>query len=65
MTVTADDESIGEVTLAVDADTYIRVRDRGVREDIDGFVDYTVPGMHLLVVRDGDRATMLRCGTNP
>ena len=65
VTVTADDESIGEVTLAVDADTYIRVRDRGVREDIDGFVDYTVPGMHLLVVRDGDRATMLRCGTNP
>ena len=65
LTVEADDPAIGTVTLAVDQDSYIRVRDRGIRESFDGFADYTVPGMHLLVVRDGDKATMLRCGTNP
>jgi hypothetical protein len=65
VTVAADDPAIGEVTLEVSEDSYIRVRDRAIREQFSGFADYTKPGMHLLVVRDGIKATMLRCGTNP
>lgn len=65
LTVLADDASIGEVTLSVGPDTYIRVRKAGVKEDFAGFADYTVPGMHLTVVRDGGHARLLRCATSP
>lgn len=65
LTVVADNAAVGEVTLSVAEDTFIRVRDAGTREDFASFVDYTVPGMHILVVRNGDHAQMLRCATAP
>ncbi len=65
ITLDADDPEIGRLTLSVDKNTYIRVRDRSVRENFADFASYTVPGMHLLAVRNGERATTLRCGTNP
>lgn len=65
LTVMADQENVGEVTLSVSEDTFIRVRSPGVREDFSRFVEYTVPGMRLLVVREGDHAQMLRCPTAP
>lgn len=65
ITVKAQDDGIGTVTLSVDEETYIRVRNRGKREEFAHFVEYTVPGMHLVVVRDGGRATMLRQGAHP
>ena len=58
--VTVRNEQLGEITLLVDEQTYIRVVNPGVRERLEGFTTYTTPGMHLLVVRDGDRAVMLR-----
>ena len=65
VTVEADDRTLGTLTLSVGEDTYIRVRDPGIREDFGGFADYTQPGMHLVVVRVGDHAAMLRKGTQP
>jgi ectoine hydroxylase-related dioxygenase (phytanoyl-CoA dioxygenase family) len=65
LTVVADDDNVGEVTLSVSEDTFIRVREPGKREDFARFVEYTVPGMRLLVVREGDNAQMLRCPTAP
>ena len=65
LTVEADDAALGEITLSVSADTFIRVRNPGVREDFAQFVHYTVPGMRLLAVRDGTHAVMLRCPTAP
>lgn len=65
LTVVADEAAVGEVTLSVGEDTFIRVRDSGTREDFSRFVEYTVPGMRLLVVRHGDHAQMLRCPTAP
>lgn len=65
LTVIGEDDSVGEVTLSVNEQCYIRVRNRGVKEDFAGFAEYTVPGMRLTVVRKGDRAQMLRCATNP
>jgi hypothetical protein len=65
VTVEPDDRLLGTLTLSVDVDTYIRVRDPGVREDFTGFAEYTKPGMHIVVVRVGDRAAMLRKGTHP
>lgn len=58
--ITVDAEGLGERTFRVDADTFIRVLHPGVREKFEGFADYTKPGMRLVVVRDGDRAVMLR-----
>lgn len=66
LTVIADNEIVGEVTLAVSPETFIRVRDPGIREDFTKFTEYTLPGMRLLVVRDKhNNAQMLRCPTNP
>lgn len=66
ITVAADDAALGEVTVSVAEDTFIRVRDPGIREDFTRFTEYTVPGMRLLVVRDKqNHANMLRCPTNP
>lgn len=65
VTIIADDKSIGEVTLVVSESTYIRTRDRTVRERFGDFSTVTVPGMRLVAVRDGTDATMLRCATNP
>jgi ectoine hydroxylase-related dioxygenase (phytanoyl-CoA dioxygenase family) len=58
--ITVDTGALGEITLAVDAGTFIRVLYPGKREPFEGFADYTRPGMRLVVVRDGDRAVMLR-----
>ncbi|MBG6120016.1 MULTISPECIES: phytanoyl-CoA dioxygenase family protein [unclassified Sphingobium] len=58
--VTVDVEGQGERTFSVDADTFIRVLHPGRREPFDSFADYTKAGMRLVVVRDGDRAVMLR-----
>jgi ectoine hydroxylase-related dioxygenase (phytanoyl-CoA dioxygenase family) len=63
--IAADDSALGDVQLAVDEDTFIRVLSPGVREPFATFADYTRPGMHLLAVRAGDRAIMLRCGSQP
>ncbi len=65
LTVEADTANVGTVTLKVDEQTFIRVRNPGIREDFSRFVEYTLPGMRLLVVREGDRAEMLRCPTAP
>ena len=65
ITLETDNEAIGTVTLSVGEDTFIRVINPGKREAFEGFADYTKPGMHLLAVRDGDHAVMLRCGTQP
>jgi ectoine hydroxylase-related dioxygenase (phytanoyl-CoA dioxygenase family) len=58
--ITVEAEGLGTRTLTVDQDTFIRVRNPGVREKFEGLADYTKPGMRLVVVRDGDRAVMLR-----
>lgn len=58
--ITVDADGLGEQTLRVDEDTFIRVINPGVREKFEGFAGYTKPGMRLVVVRDGDRAVMLR-----
>jgi ectoine hydroxylase-related dioxygenase (phytanoyl-CoA dioxygenase family) len=65
VTLIADDERLGELMLWVSEETYIRVRNPGQREDFSGFADYTKPGMHLVVVRNNDRAVMLRMGSQP
>ena len=44
----------------VDEGTFIRALNPGKREPLEGFADYMKPGMRLVVVRDGDRAVMLR-----
>lgn len=59
-TITVDAGHLGEMHLTVDENTFIRVLHPGVREKFEGFADYTKPGMRLVVVRDGDRAVMLR-----
>lgn len=65
ITVTSSDGNVGTVTLAVDSSTYIRVRNPGIKEKFEEFTEVTKAGMHLCVVRKGDRATMLRVGSNP
>jgi hypothetical protein len=59
-TLTVDAERVGEITLSVDADSYLRPINPGIRESFEGFADYMKPGMRLVVVRDGDRTVMLR-----
>lgn len=58
--ITVDTGAHGDLTLTVDENTFIRVLHPGKREAFEGFADYTTPGMRLVVVRDGDRAVMLR-----
>jgi ectoine hydroxylase-related dioxygenase (phytanoyl-CoA dioxygenase family) len=58
--VTVEADGQGTLTLTVDRDTFIRVLSPARREPFEGFPDYTTPGMRLVVVRDGGRATMLR-----
>lgn len=58
--LTVDADHLGQRTFTVDESTFIRVLHPGVREKFEGFADYTKPGMRLVVVRDGDRAVMLR-----
>jgi hypothetical protein len=56
----ADVEGFGERTYRVDEQSFIRVRDPGIREPFEIFAEITKPGMRLLVVSDGDYAVMLR-----
>ncbi|MEI4507416.1 phytanoyl-CoA dioxygenase family protein [Sphingopyxis sp. CCNWLW253] len=58
--ITVDAGTLGERRFRVDADSFIRVLNPGIREKFENFADYTKPGMRLVVVRDGDRAVMLR-----
>ena len=58
--VTVNAERIGEITLKVDEDSYLRPVNPGVREKLADFTGYMKRGMRLTVVRDGDRAVMLR-----
>lgn len=58
--VTVDADHIGQCTLTVDKDSFIRPINPGIREPFEGFANYMQPGMRLVVVRDGDRAVMLR-----
>lgn len=58
--VTVDAGELGELTLTVDEDTFVRVRHAGTREPFEAFTEVTQPGMRLVAVRDGDRAVMLR-----
>ena len=58
--VTVDAGRLGELTFSVDANTFIRPVDPGIREKFEDFTTYMKPGMRLVVVRDGNRATMLR-----
>jgi ectoine hydroxylase-related dioxygenase (phytanoyl-CoA dioxygenase family) len=58
--VTVDADAFGERTYGVDADTFIRILDPGVREPFARFAEVTRPGMRLVLVADGDRAVMLR-----
>lgn len=58
--ITVNVDGFGSRTYRVDADSFVRVRDPGIREPFDKFAEVTVPGMRLLVVADGDYAVMLR-----
>lgn len=58
--LTVDLDDFGERTFRVDADTFIRPRNPGVREPFEKFTEVTQPGMRLQVVTDGDYAVMLR-----
>lgn len=58
--ITIDTELIGRKTLKVDAETFLRPINPGIREPFEKFVEVTQPGMRLQVVMEGDRATMLR-----
>jgi len=58
--VTVDADRLGERTYRVDAETFVRVLDPGVREPFARFAEVTRPGMRLVLVADGDRAVMLR-----
>ena len=58
--ITVDAGALGERTFAVDERTFIRVLNPGVREKFETFAEITKPGMRLVVVRDGERASMLR-----
>lgn len=61
--ITVETDDFGERTLTVDADTFLRPVNPGVREPFEKFAEITRPGMRLQVVVDGQRATMLRCLT--
>ncbi|CAN7191398.1 phytanoyl-CoA dioxygenase family protein [Phenylobacterium sp. LjRoot225] len=58
--VTVETDAFGERTYGVDAQTFIRVLDPGVREPFHSFAQVTKPGMRLVLVTEGDRAVMLR-----
>lgn len=65
LTMEADDPVVGTVTLTVDKDSYLRPISAGKREAFEDFAEYTVPGMHLIAVREGERLAMLRMGSQP
>lgn len=65
ITLTSPDENVGTITLSVDEATYLRPRDVSRREKFTDFATVTQPGMHLCVVRDGTRASLLRMGSRP
>ncbi|WP_237449890.1 phytanoyl-CoA dioxygenase family protein [Novosphingobium silvae] len=65
VTLNSPDANVGTVTLAVDPQTFLRTRGPGVRETFEEFAQVTEPGMRLVVVREGDRAAMLRMGSRP
>lgn len=65
LTVTSLDGTVGTLTLSVDPETYIRVRNPGVKEKFEEFEQVTQPGMEIVVVREGDRAAMLRMRSRP
>jgi ectoine hydroxylase-related dioxygenase (phytanoyl-CoA dioxygenase family) len=58
--VTVETEVFGERTYGVDAQTFVRVLDPGIREPFERFAEVTKPGMRLVLVAEGERAVMLR-----
>ena len=58
--LTVDAGDLGEQSFSVDKETLVRVVHPGIREPFSRFAEVTRPGMRLVLVRDGDRAVMLR-----
>ncbi|HZU62205.1 MAG TPA: phytanoyl-CoA dioxygenase family protein [Novosphingobium sp.] len=58
--ITVDAGGPAPQTFSVDKDTFLRPVNPGVREPFESFAEVTRPGMRLVVVRDGNRAVMLR-----
>jgi len=54
------DCALGRRTFAVDDETFIRVASPGARETRSDLPTSAKPGLQIVVVREGDRATMLR-----
>ncbi|KHK89211.1 phytanoyl-CoA dioxygenase [Novosphingobium malaysiense] len=65
VTVTSPDPAVGQVTLSLDRDSFVRTRHPGKREAFEDYADAIQPGQQLVVTRVGDRAAMLRIGSNP
>lgn len=65
ITVKADAANVGTCTLVVDENTFIRVRNPGIREALSDLVEVAPAGKKIVVVRDEDRALMLRAGSCP
>jgi ectoine hydroxylase-related dioxygenase (phytanoyl-CoA dioxygenase family) len=61
--ITVDTEFAGPLTFRVDEDTYIHVGEPGMRQPFEKLTQLVQRGSNLLVVRDGDYATMLRRAT--
>lgn len=60
VTVVSDNPEIGKLTLTLDPDSFVRIREYGTREAYENFAEVIEPGLDLVVVREGDRAAMLR-----
>ena len=58
--ITVETDDFGERTYTVDADTFLRPVNPGVREPVEKFTEVTRPGMRLQVLVDGHRAPTLR-----
>jgi hypothetical protein len=58
--ITVDTDFSGELTFSVAEDTFIHVDEPGIRQPFEKLVELVEPGRTLLLVRDGDHATMLR-----
>jgi hypothetical protein len=58
--VTVHADVVGIRTLRVDANTFLRPLDPGIREPFERFAEVVRPEQRLVVVMDGDYAVMLR-----
>ena len=60
VTVKGDDRNVGSMTLSLDPESFVRIRDYGRREEFSDFATVIEPGMDLVVVREEGRCAMLR-----